>query len=83
MLSHVTLPGPKITLALPPYEPPSTFCMQLTTPTTPQRPRRPGVNSVCQPAEGSMHLSPQSAWAFLASISMGRGHSPGLQPWEV
>lgn len=80
MLSHVTLPGPKITLALPPNEPPSPFCMQLPTPSAP---RGLEFTAVCQPAEGSMHLSPQSAWAFLASISMGRGHSPGLQPWEV
>ena len=37
--------------------------------------------SVCQPAEGHVHLAPQPGWAFLAAVSMGRGRSPGLQLW--
>lgn len=74
MLNHVTIPGPP---GYPCAVSQAAYINHLCL----YGPPWPGVNPVCQPGEGSMRLSPQSAWTFLAAISTGRGHPPGLQLW--
>lgn len=76
MLNHMTIPGP------PGY--PSTASQATSTNSVcvcvcPFSSLE--LTPVCQPGAGSVHLPPQPVWASLATVSMGRGHFPGLQRW--